>query len=38
MGSEMCIRDSSKAAKAEELGVPVLDEEGFARLLASGEP
>ncbi|OLT43486.1 DNA ligase (NAD(+)) LigA [Serinicoccus sp. CNJ-927] len=27
----------SKAAKAEELGVPVLDEEGFARLLASGE-
>ena len=28
----------SKAAKAEELGVPVLDEEGFARLLASGEP
>ena len=27
----------SKAAKAEELGVPVLDEEGFARLLATGE-
>ncbi|GAA4870397.1 NAD-dependent DNA ligase LigA [Serinicoccus chungangensis] len=27
----------SKAAKAEELGVPVLDEEGFVRLLATGE-
>ena len=28
----------SKAAKAEELGVPVLDEEGFVRLLAEGPP
>jgi len=27
----------SKAAKAEELGVPVLDEEGFVRLLATGK-
>ncbi|WUI93494.1 NAD-dependent DNA ligase LigA [Nocardia puris] len=26
----------SKAAKAEELGVPILDEEGFVRLLAQG--
>ncbi|MGW4093282.1 NAD-dependent DNA ligase LigA [Nocardia sp. NPDC004750] len=26
----------SKAAKAEELGVPILDEEGFQRLLAGG--
>lgn len=26
----------SKAAKADELGVPILDEEGFRRLLASG--
>jgi DNA ligase (NAD+) len=28
----------SKAAKAEELGVPVLDEEQFVRLLESGSP
>ncbi|HSP59876.1 MAG TPA: NAD-dependent DNA ligase LigA [Ornithinimicrobium sp.] len=28
----------SKAAKAEELGVPVLDEAGFVRLLAQGPP
>ncbi|MGQ7297439.1 NAD-dependent DNA ligase LigA [Quadrisphaera sp. KR29] len=28
----------SKAARAEELGVPVLDEEGFERLLADGPP
>ncbi|MGD8199645.1 NAD-dependent DNA ligase LigA [Ornithinimicrobium sp. W1679] len=28
----------SKAAKAEELGVPVLDEEGFVQLLAAGPP
>ncbi|WP_122260940.1 NAD-dependent DNA ligase LigA [Ornithinimicrobium cerasi] len=28
----------SKAAKAEELGVPVLDEEGFVRLLETGSP
>jgi DNA ligase (NAD+) len=26
----------SKSARAEELGVPVLDEEGFERLLATG--
>ncbi|MFK5691249.1 NAD-dependent DNA ligase LigA [Ornithinimicrobium sp. LYQ92] len=28
----------SKAAKAEELGLPVLDEEAFVRLLATGSP
>ncbi len=28
----------SKAEKAEQLGVPVLDEEGFVRLLAEGPP
>ena len=28
----------SKLAKAQELGVPVLDEAGFRRLLAGGEP
>ena len=28
----------SKAAKAEELGVPVLDEEAFVRLLQTGSP
>ena len=28
----------SKLAKAEELGVPVLDEEGFRRLLAGEAP
>ncbi|WP_228942353.1 NAD-dependent DNA ligase LigA [Nocardioides sp. Leaf374] len=28
----------SKADKAEQLGLPVLDEEGFARLLAEGPP
>ena len=28
----------SKAAKAEELGVPVLDEEQFVRLLETGSP
>jgi DNA ligase (NAD+) len=28
----------SKLAKAQELGVPVLDEEGFKRLLAGEEP
>ena len=28
----------SKLAKAQELGVPVLDEEGFRRVLAGGEP
>ncbi len=27
----------SKAAKAEQLGVPILDEDGFARLLETGE-
>ena len=26
----------SKSARAEELGIPVLDEEGFERLLATG--
>ena len=26
----------SKAAKAEELGLPILDEDGFVRLLESG--
>jgi DNA ligase (NAD+) len=28
----------SKAAKAEELGLPVLDEDGFRRLLETGSP
>ena len=28
----------SKLAKAQELGVPVLDEEGFRRVLAGEEP
>jgi DNA ligase (NAD+) len=28
----------SKAAKAQELGVPILDEESFARLLSTGSP
>jgi len=28
----------TKAAKAEELGVPVLDETGFRRLLETGRP
>ncbi|WP_344782780.1 NAD-dependent DNA ligase LigA [Gordonia caeni] len=28
----------SKAAKAEQLGVPILDENAFARLLATGDP
>lgn len=28
----------SKAAKAEQLGVPILDEAAFARLLATGDP
>jgi DNA ligase (NAD+) len=28
----------SKAAKAEELGIPVLDEDGFRRLLRTGSP
>ena len=28
----------SKADKAEQLGVPMLDEEGFVRLLAEGPP
>ena len=27
----------SKAAKAEQLGVPILDEDGFKRLLETGE-
>jgi DNA ligase (NAD+) len=28
---------SAKLAKAQELGVPILDEEGFSRLLETGE-
>jgi DNA ligase (NAD+) len=28
----------TKAAKAEQLGVPILDEEGFKQLLAEGPP
>ena len=28
----------TKAAKAEELGLPVLDEAGFRRLLETGSP
>ncbi|MCB1262114.1 MAG: hypothetical protein KDB33_17265, partial [Acidimicrobiales bacterium] len=28
---------ASKVAKAEQLGIPVLDEAGFERLLATGE-
>ena len=37
----MCIRDSPKAGskltKAEQLGVPVLDEDALERILATGE-
>lgn len=32
------VNAGSKAAKAEELGVPVLDEEQFVRLLQTGSP
>jgi DNA ligase (NAD+) len=28
----------SKAEKAEQLGLPILDEDGFKRLLADGPP
>jgi DNA ligase (NAD+) len=28
---------ASKLSKAQELGVPILDEDGFDKLLASGE-
>jgi DNA ligase (NAD+) len=28
----------TKAAKAEQLGVPILDEDGFKKLLAEGPP